>query len=58
MPEVVNGEDVPSDATHISSDAAIDEDDPGIATPLDPDGIDFVLRRFSLVIYCQRHREK
>jgi hypothetical protein len=51
MPEVINDEDASSDATHISSGAAIDEDGPGIATPLDPDGIDFVLRRFSLVIY-------
>jgi hypothetical protein len=50
MPEVVKDEDACSDATHISSGAAIDEDGPGIATPL---------RRFSLVvyyllIYCQR----
>jgi hypothetical protein len=31
--------------------ATIDEDGPGIATPLDPDSIDFVLRKFSSVIY-------
>ena len=57
MLEVVNDKDASSDTTHISSDAAIDEDDPGNATPLDPDGVAFVLKRFSLVVYCQRRRE-
>ncbi len=51
MPEVVNDEDASSDATQISSGAAIDEDGPGITTPLEPNGVNFVLRRFSLVIY-------